>query len=475
MTQVEAPVTFFARVETELADAHLREALDRATSQLGSRRLSGLATLDDPDSVRDAARAARMRALANLAEHLEQFEAKRVANGDRVHWAETPAQANAIVAYIAARTGSRVAVKSKSMVSEEMHLNDALARAGVEAIETDLGEYIVQLRRDRPSHIVAPIIHLTRQDVGRTLERALHVPYTDDPQVLAAVARRRLRQEFLRADMGVSGANFGVVETGTICLVTNEGNGRMVTTLPRVHVVMIGIEKLVVSMADLDSCLRVLARSATGQKLTVYTTLIRAPRSAGDVDGPEELHVVILDNGRSRILAGQTAEILGCIRCGACLNACPVYRSIGGHAYGDTYSGPVGAIVTPGIRGLAGWRDLPQASSLCGACRDACPVRLDIPRMLLSLRAAATADGLQPRSLAMGMKVFAWAAARPRMYRLMTRVARQATALVGGNGWITRLPGLAGGWTKWRDLKAPAPRSFQELWQTRRGRQERAA
>jgi L-lactate dehydrogenase complex protein LldF len=353
------------------------------------------------------------------------------------------------------------------MVSEETHLNEALERLGVEPIETDLGEYVVQLRKDRPSHIIAPIIHLTRQDVGRTMERELHVPFTEDTQALAAIARQRLRKDFLRADMGVSGANFGVVETGAVCLVTNEGNGRMVTTMPRVHVVLMGIEKLVVSMADLDSCLKVLARSATGQKITVYTTLVRAPRRTGDADGPEELHVVLIDNGRSRMLAGETAEILACIRCGACLNACPVYRTIGGHAYGDTYPGPVGAIVTPGIRGLRDWRDLPQASSLCGACRDVCPVRLDIPRMLLSLRSAAVADTPQPLPLAVGMKTFAWVASRPPLYRWVTRLVRRTLLLGSSHGWIARLPGLANGWTKWRDLKAPAARSFQERWQAR--------
>ena len=313
--------SFATRVDAALADRHLRAALDQATGLLGSRRSWALTTLADPDGMRDAARAARLRAIASLAEHLEQFEARLLANGAHVHWAETPDQANRIVADIASRTGTRVAVKSKSMVSEETHLNEALERLGVEPIETDLGEYIVQLRKDRPSHIIAPIIHLTRQDVGRTMERELHVPYTEDTKALASIARQRLRREFLRADMGVSGANFGVVETGAICLVTNEGNGRMVSTMPRVHVVMMGIEKLVVSMADLDSCLKVLARSATGQKITVYTTLVRGPRSAGEADGPEELHVVLIDNGRSRMLAGETAEILACIRCGACLNA----------------------------------------------------------------------------------------------------------------------------------------------------------
>jgi L-lactate dehydrogenase complex protein LldF len=457
------------RVESALADERLQAALARATNQLGARRASAFATLDHADAVRDAARAARMHAIANLSQLLEQFESTLTTNGATVHWADTPADANSIIADIAVRTGTKRAVKSKSMVSEETHLNDALERAGVATIETDLGEYIVQLRNDRPSHIIAPIIHLTRQDIGRVMQERLHVPYTDDTKELAATARAKLRDEFLRADMGISGANFGVAETGIICLVTNEGNARMVTTLPRVHVVLMGIEKLVASMADLDVCLKVLARSGTGQKLTVYTTMVRAPRSRGDSDGPEELHVVLLDNGRSRILAGETAEILGCIRCGACLNVCPVYRNIGGHAYGDTYPGPVGAIVTPGLRGLESWRELPYASSLCGACREACPVRLDIPRMLLALRAAETEQALQPRTMALAMRAFAFVASRPALYRAMARIGRIALRDRAVNGWIAKLPGIAGGWTRSRDLPAPAKTTFQDRWRQRKG------
>jgi L-lactate dehydrogenase complex protein LldF len=474
MTAASSSPSFADRVDGALADGQLRVALDRATSQLGSRRLLALTTLGDSDAVRDAARAARLAAVAHLGEYLERFEAKLIANGAHVHWAETPADANRIVVEIAKRTASARVVKSKSMVSEETHLNDALEREGIEVVETDLGEYIVQLRKDRPSHIIAPIIHLTRQQIGRVMEQTLDVPYTDDTKTLAAIARRRLRTEFLRADMGVTGGNFGVVETGTICLVTNEGNGRMVTTLPRVHVAIVGIEKLVASMADLDNCLKVLARSATGQKITVYTTMVRGPRAAGDADGPEELHVVLLDNGRSRILAGETAEILACIRCGACLNACPVYRTIGGHAYGDTYPGPVGAIVTPGLRGLHPWSELAHASSLCGACREVCPVRLDIPRMLLAVRRDA-ADEPRPRSLAPMMKLFAWTASRPWAYRRAAAIARWSLSMSARNGWIRRLPGLAGGWTKSRDLKAPGRASFQDAWRARQRAKGRAA
>jgi L-lactate dehydrogenase complex protein LldF len=459
--------TFYARAEAALADARLRAALDKVTGAFGERRQAGFASLEDADLVRDRARAGRLRALAALAEHLERFESRLLANGAHVHWAETADEANRIVVDIAARARVRRVVKSKSMATEEIHLNGALERAGLTVVETDLGEYIVQLAGDTPSHIIAPIIHMTRQDVGRVMRRELGAPDSDDPGALAAVARARLRDEFLRADMGVSGANFGVVETGTVCLVTNEGNGRMVTSLPRVHVAVMGIEKLVPTLGDLDQCLKVLARSATGQKLSVYTTLVSGPRKPGEADGPDELHVVLLDNGRSRILAGETAEILACIRCGACLNTCPIYRNIGGHAYGDTYSGPIGAVLTPGLRGLTAWRALPGASTLCGACRDVCPVRLDIPRMLLALRNAAARESPRPRALAIGMRLFAWAAARPVLYRRAARVLRRMLSRRATDGWIRRLPGPAARWTHARDLKAPADRTFQELWRAR--------
>ena len=459
---------FPERARVALGNHNLHVALDRATAQLGSRRGAAFASLPDADSVRDIARRAKMATLRDLAGHLQRFEERLEANGVHVHWAETGEDANRIVVEIAARCGVKRAVKAKSMASEETHLNAALERSGVTVVETDLGEYVVQLAHDRPSHIILPIIHMTREDVGRLMHERIGVAYSDEPRTLAGYARTKLREEFLRADMGISGANFGVAEDGTICLVTNEGNGRMVTTLPRVHVVLMGIEKLVPTLADLDLFLRILARSATGQKLTTYTTLIRGPRRPGDECGPDQVHVVLLDNGRSRILAGDTAEILGCIRCGACLNACPVYKSIGGHAYGDTYPGPVGAVVTPGLKGLADWKDLPSASSLCGACRDVCPVRLDIPRMLLSLRHSASRQWASPLGLRAGMKAFGWVAARPRLYRAVTLLARWSLRRLADDGWLKRAPGLASGWTQSRDLRAPAEATFQELW--RRGR-----
>jgi L-lactate dehydrogenase complex protein LldF len=460
-------VTFAARAKEAIHNHQLHIALDRTTAQLGTRRAAAVASLDNFDAVRDRARAAKMHTLRTLGDSLQRFEAQLIANGAQVHWAENGEAANRIIVEIATRAGVRRVAKSKSMVSEETHLNHALEAAGIAVIETDLGEYIVQLANDRPSHIIAPIVHMTREQVGRVMHEKLSVPYSDDTQTLARYARERLREEFLQADMGLSGANFGVVENGTICLVTNEGNGRMVTTLPRIHVALMGIEKLVPTMADLDRFLKLLARSATGQKLTVYTTLVRSPRRPGDECGPEELHVVLIDNGRSQMLAGETAEILGCIRCGACLNACPVYRAVGGHAYGDIYPGPVGAIVTPGLRGLEHFSELPSASSLCGACRDVCPVRLDIPRMLLALRHQAVERLPQPFALRTGLKAFAHLATRPQLYRRAMSWMRRIVRLRARDGWLHSAPGLAAGWTAFRDLRAPATQSFEAQWRAR--------
>jgi L-lactate dehydrogenase complex protein LldF len=462
--------TFPLRVHRALEDAKLGAALGHVSAQLRTRRAQAFASLPEAEAVRDHARHARLATLSNLAAQLEQFEQRLIANGAQVHWAESGEDANRIVVDIAARRGVRLIAKSKSMVSEEIHLNQALEAAGFEVVETDLGEYIVQLAEDRPSHIVAPIIHMTRADVGRVMHQRLDTPYSDDPATLARYAREKLRAVFLAADMGVTGANFGVVETGTLCLVTNEGNGRMVTTLPRVHVALVGIEKLVATLEELDHLLKLLPRSATGQKLTAYTTLLNGPRRAGDDCGPDELHVVLIDNGRSQVHASENAEILGCIRCGACMNVCPVYTSIGGHAYGDTYPGPVGAIITPGLRGLEPWAELAGASSLCGACREACPVRLDIPRMLLNLR-RQSAPRQAPRWLRQAMRGFALAVRRPWLYRLATSATRRAIRLRARRGWLTSAPWPASEWTRSRDLPAPAASSFQEQHRARRSQQ----
>jgi L-lactate dehydrogenase complex protein LldF len=461
---------FNRHAETSVLDERLRAATALATGRLRGGRETAFAQLGDGDALRDHARRLRAHTLRRLDHYLAQFAASVEARGGTVHWAETAAEACRHVVDIARREGCTLAVKSKSMVSEEVALNHALEAAGVRVVETDLGEWIIQLAADRPSHIIAPIIHRSREQVAAVLRDQAGARPEDlaDIPAMTAFARRVLRREYLAAGMGISGANFGVAETGSICTVTNEGNGRLCTSVPPVHVALMGIERLVPSMDDLALMLRLLARSATGQKLSVYTNIVSGPRRDDEEDGPRALHVVLVDNGRSRLLAGELAEILYCIRCGACLNACPVYQRAGGHAYGSVYSGPMGAVVTPGLEGIEAWGDLPHASTLCGACRDVCPVRIDIPRLLLTLRHQGQQAGRGPGWVRHGVGVHAWVASRPRLYRAAQRGAARVAALLARDGWISRLPGPLAAWTRSRDFPAPATRTFTDRWNDRR-------
>ncbi|MGH7138617.1 MAG: lactate utilization protein B, partial [Pirellulales bacterium] len=366
---------FLAASSAALADKNLQGALSQLGDTLAARNRAAFAALADSSLLRDRARAIKDATLANLAEHLETLEASVVRNGGKVHFAADGHDARQIILGILERANARRVVKSKSMTSEEIHLNAQLAERGITVVETDFGEYIIQVAGHRPSHLVAPAIHLRTPQVAELLSRDAGQTLPADAEELAAYARRRLRSEFARADAGISGGNFAIAETGTIVLVSNEGNARLTTTLPRIHIALVGIEKVIPRLADLPVFLKVLARAATGQKLSIYTSLITGPRRPGELDGPEELHLVLLDNGRSRILAGPLRESLFCIRCGACLNACPIFRSVGGHAYGGVYAGPIGAVLTPLYDGLQANRHLPHASSLCGACQAACPVK----------------------------------------------------------------------------------------------------
>jgi L-lactate dehydrogenase complex protein LldF len=418
--------------------------------------------------VRDRARQIRAHTLSKLDTYLTQFAAAVEAAGGQVHWAADGEAANRIVLGLARAGGVKKAVKGKSMVSEETGLNHALQAAGIEVIESDLGERIIQLAGEMPSHIIVPAVHKTKEQIGELLHEKLGVPLTRVPEEMTAAARASLRGEFLAADMGISGVNFGVAETGTLALVENEGNGRLTTTAPRIHVALMGIERLVPTLDDLGVMLQVLARSATGQKLTVYTNLLTGPRRADEPDGPDELHVVLVDNGRSRVLGGELAEILYCIRCGACLNACPVYQQIGGHAYGSVYPGPVGAVLTPALGGIGPWNDLPHASTLCGACREVCPVRIDIPRMLLALRDEGHQAGKSPLWLKIGLPIYRVAATHPRLFNLAVRFSAFATRHIARAGWMARLPPPLSGWTAHRDFPAFARESFSQQLRKRR-------
>jgi L-lactate dehydrogenase complex protein LldF len=462
------PVTFVSRADALLGSKeaaavvkgirHFTEARDRVAAEFPIM-----------DELRDRAQAIRLHALSHLDRLLAHFADEVTRLGGVVHFAADAEEANRIVAEILARTSSRLVVKSKSMVSEEIELNTHLEGEGVEVVETDLGEFIVQLAGDTPSHIIAPVLHLTRQDVGRLFHEKLGVEYTEDPTELNEIARAHLRKIFLEADAGISGVNMAIAESGSVVLVTNEGNGRLTTTAPRVHIALMGMERIVSRWEDAAVVLEVLARSATGQRLSVYTNVISGPRRGGDPDGPEEVHVVIIDNGRSEILGGPTAEILACIRCGACLNVCPVFRTVGGHAYGTVYSGPVGSIVTPGLHGMEPWWELPYASTLCGACEEVCPVRIQIPSMLLQLREQAASEGRLPGWLNKGMSRYARTTTDPQKWRRAKKWASLLSAPVASKGWIRRIPGPGRGWTRYRDFPRPDSESFSEWWRSNRG------
>jgi L-lactate dehydrogenase complex protein LldF len=374
-----------------------------------------------------------------------------------------------IVVDIVKQAAAQEVVKAKTMVGEEVELNHALEAAGIRAVETDLGEFIIQLAGERPAHIVAPAIHKTREEVADLFVEHVNPERTLVPEELTAIARVALREMFQKAGVGVSGANFAVAETGTVVTIENEGNIRMCTTVPRVHVALVGIEKLIPRLSDLGIFLRLLGRSGTGQKLTTYTSLLTGPRREGE-DGPEQMHVVMVDNGRTKSLADpKMREMLYCIRCGACLNTCPVYRKIGGHAYGWVYSGPIGALVTPEFVGIGQARELPFASSLCGACREVCPVKINIPDLLLHLRSQAqkhapkNSGGLVSERLT--FRLWAWAMRHPFVYALGARFARWGQRLVARGGWIRKISAYpASQWTQERDFPALAPQSFRERW-----------
>lgn len=448
-----------------LADPPLQAALTRLTSTLMAGNRRGFAALADSSALRDHAKRIKEHTLAHLDRYLEQLESSVLARGGQVHWAATAADAGRIVVEIARRENCRRVVKSKSMTSEEIHLNPTLEAAGIEVTETDFGEYILQLAGERPSHLVAPAVHHTRESVARVLSTAAGQPLPDDPVYLAGVGRRLLREKFAQADMGITGANFAVAETGTVALVTNEGNGRLTTSCPRVHVAIMGMEKVIPRLIDLPVFLKLLARGATGQTLSVYTTLITGARRAGERDGAESFHLVLLDNGRSRVLGTPFRESLQCIRCGACLNACPVYRRIGGHAYGGTYAGPIGSILTPLYDSVADHPHLPHASSLCGACQAACPVKINLPQMLIGLRELQQHEpGLKSRGERLAYGLACAVMRRPWLFRLAARVARLVLPPFARGGWLRHLPGPGAGWTRDRDFPAPTRPSFRDRW-----------
>lgn len=453
-----------------LHDVQLQRALSNVRVGFIEKRAKAAGKLPEFEALRDSARDIKDHVLAHLDLYLEAYIAKVEASGGIVHFARDAAEAREIVTDICRDKGARTVTKGKSMISEEIGLNDHLAAAGIEPVETDLGEYIIQLRHETPSHIIAPAVHVNASQVEEDFRRAhTHLDAARDlsePVNLLTEARGVLRERFLAADVGITGANFLVAETGTSIIVTNEGNGDLTQILPKTHVVLASIEKLVPTLEDASQLLRVLARSATGQELSVYTTFTTGPRRPEDPDGPESYHVVLIDNGRSSMLGTEFEEMLRCIRCGACMNHCPVYHAVGGHAYGWVYPGPMGAVLTPSLIGVDKGGHLPNASTFCGRCESVCPVRIPLPKLMRHWREREFERHLSPATVRSGIAAWAFFARRPALYRLATRVSMNLLAFAGRRkggtkGRFAWLP-FAGGWTEHRDFPAPQGGTFQE-------------
>lgn len=465
------PIPFSRRVDKALKDPVLQKAVPISQDRLRQGRIEAGEVLGNVEEWRERAEEIRRHTIENLDSYLEQLAENVRKHGGHVHFAGDANEAVQIIQQIAHEKKVRTAVKSKSMVTEEIGLNRVLEEMGIDVAETDLGEYIIQLAGETPSHIIAPAIHKTREEVSRLFSRVGGKPLSSDTRELTAFARAQLRKKFLEADLGISGCNFAVAESGSVVLVSNEGNARMTTTLPKTHIAVMGMERIAPTWQDLDVLLSMLVRSATGQKLSVYVTALTGPRRETDWDGPEDFHLVILDNGRSEILGGKYQEMLHCIRCGACLNVCPVYRHIGGHAYNSVYSGPMGAVLTPLLQGYEGYEELPYASSLCGACSEACPVRIPLHDLLIEHRQDMTEANKSQAPLfeRMAMKAYQYITARPGVYEKSIKWAGRFSGLFAKDDRLKRGPGPLQGWTDSRDFPRPAKQSFREWWREEKG------
>lgn len=465
--------TFKENSRDALDNANLQTALGKMKVGFVEKRAKARAGLPEFDDLRDQGRDIKNHTLENIDFYLETYEAAVQKSGGHVHWAKDSAEACQVVLDICERVGAKSVTKGKSMVSEEIALNASLEKAGYEVVETDLGEYIIQIRGEAPSHIIAPAVHVLKEEVAEDFRRT-HTQFDPDRQLeerkaLIGEARAVLRQKYFEADVGITGANFLVAETGSSVIVTNEGNGDMTQTLAKVHVVIASLEKIVPTLDDASAILRILARSGTGQDFSAYTTFSTGPKRVEDPDGPEEYHVILLDNGRTDMIGTEFQEMLRCIRCGACMNHCPVYGSVGGHAYGWVYPGPMGAVLTPSFIGVEKGGHLPNASTFCGRCADVCPMRIPLPKMMRAYRRKEYESGLAPPAVRFGLDLWGFAAKRPWLYRWASRMA------VGVLGWRGRRKGrfqsllLAKGWTDHRDMAAPAGKTFQDLWTKKRG------
>ncbi|KVO98571.1 (Fe-S)-binding protein [Burkholderia ubonensis] len=455
---------FKARAGQRLADQRLQQNLKKLSTKFVSARADAMTQIDFP-ATRAALKARRNRALENLDAWLEAFEREATRRGTTVLFADTTADAARLVADIARRHDVKKVIKTKSMVSEEMRLNEVLGQMGVQSIETDLGEYILQINdNEPPSHIIAPVVHKDKDEIADLFARTHHRERLTEIPDMTREAREVLRPHFLSADMGVTGGNFVIAETGSVALVTNEGNEGMCTVMPRVHVAVTGIEKVLPTLEDLATAMRLLPRSATGQKTSNYFSLLTGPRGPGDEDGPEHMYVVLVDGGRTGLIGGEFQEMLRCIRCGACMNHCPVYQKVGGHTYGWVYPGPMGSVLTPSYVGLDRTLDLPQAATLCGECDSVCPVGIPLSHLLRTLREKQVERRLRPWRERVALAAWGFVARRPTLYALTTKLAvRILERLGGGGGMLRRLP-MMGGWMETRDLPVPTGRTFRELY-----------
>ncbi|MGH1366124.1 MAG: LutB/LldF family L-lactate oxidation iron-sulfur protein [Calditrichia bacterium] len=442
---------------SHLNNSTMRQNVDRATWLSMNKREKVIAEIDWHAS-REQARQIKKEVVDNLEVYLEQFIEQAESQGISVQRASSAKEAVELAGIIAQENNVKRVVKSKSMLTEEIGLNDYLQSLDISVVETDLGEYIIQLNGDPPSHLTGPAIHLSRQEIGKIFQKYLGIPYSDDPETLTRAARERLRKEFLQADMGITGANFGIVENGCITVVENEGNARLCASLPDIHVAFIGMERLIPQMQDLGLFLPLLCRSSTGQRLTSFISTFGGPVSEEHPDGPEKVYYIIVDNGRSKLLADKRLkEALHCIRCGACYNSCPIYQNIGGHAYGWVYQGPIGAVITPSLLGLEKAKDLPFASSLCGTCSEVCPVKIPLHELLLYQREQVVEAGLQPNLEAFGMKAFVNSASSSRSFSRLIGLGKGLQRLLGSK---LKVPG----WSSSRNLPQPPASSFKELW-----------
>ena len=452
----------------KLNDAVLQTALKKAKGKFVDGRAASVATIDNWEDIRSYAAAMRDRVINNLDAYLLEFEKNAQRRGAVVHWAETAEEANAIIVEIARSNAVKTVTKSKSMVSEEVALNDALEAAGVKVMETDLGEYILQLAHEPPSHIVAPAVHKSKEQVAQLFVDAHHKPRLTDIPAMTREAREVLRGHFLGADMGISGANFVIAETGTTLTVTNEGNADMVTTIPRIHCVITGIEKVIPTLEDFATLIRLLPRSAIGQSIANYLTLTTGVKAPDEIEGPEQMHIVLVDAGRTKLVGGEMKDMLRCIRCGACMNHCPVYQNVGGHAYGWVYPGPMGSVLTPTYVGIENAGDLPNAATFCGECQVVCPVKIPLPDLMRKLREKQFDMKLRPWSERWAIKAWSFAVSRPGLYALLSKTGARVASWIGGREkLIHRLPGIDG-WTDGRDMPAPEGKTFRELYAARK-------